>query len=133
MRLERAYFRKGRGVKVVERGDPIFFYVSGSGLGCMEVRLVVRCTCSVLTSAEEALIRFSRQGVVDEAKLRKMAGRKGRVHVVTFDSVRELISPASYTDLKSNGVINGANMVTTQRVDETQMTTIMRLAGMLRD
>ena len=127
--LERAYFRSPRGAAKVRQGMPLFFYVSGSKGRAGEVRVAARCTCSKVLSVEQALVEFSRQGVLDESMLRQTADAKGMIHVFTFDNVRPISRAVSISALRSEAIADGSNLVTLQAVDAGQMTRLLDLGG----
>ncbi len=129
--LERAYFRSPRGAVKVRQGMPLFFYVSASKRRNGEIRVAARCTCSKVLSVEQALVEFSRQGVLDENLLRHTADAKGMIHVFTFDNVRAISSPVPISALRSEGIADGSNLVTLQTVNTEQMTKLLALGGEL--
>ncbi len=127
--LERAYFRNPRGASKIRQGMPLFFYVSGSRGGAGSVRAAARCTCSKVVSVEQALVEFSRQGVLDESMLQQTADAKGMVHVFTFDNVRLIHRSVSFSSLRAEGIVDGANLVTQQTVNANQMEKLLGLGG----
>ena len=127
--IERAYFRKPRAASKISQGMPLFFYVSAFKGKAGGIRVAARCTCSKVVSVEQALVEFSRQGVLDESMLRKQTNGQGMVHVFTFDSVRLLSKEISFRKLREENIADRSNFVTLQTVNTEQMTKLISLGG----
>ncbi len=96
------------------RGVLIIFYVSGNKGGRKEAVGIGRITFYGTLSTTEAMLKLSRQGVLEKIELDGIAGPKGVVSVFTFDNFLMFDRPIPYRRLKEMGCIGGANLVTAQ-------------------
>lgn len=126
MRLERAYFRKPIGTSLFAKGVPIVFYASGHGPNAGIAVGAARITSTAVLPIEEVTIRYQRQGVLSDEKLRGCADRRGRVHVFTFDNLLPFSNQMSFRRMHQLGTISAANLVTAQELTPEQLEAILR-------
>lgn len=126
LRLERAYFLSPGREKILVPGGLAFFYVSGANGGPMEVICMSRLTSSKRMTVEEAT-STRRFGVVDSTQLQSIADKEGSVVMITFDQLTKFPNPISFKELKKQGIVNRANLVTTQSITTGQAETIIEL------
>ena len=101
--LEKAYFRSARKASIFKPGAIVAFYVSGAK-SIQEIIGFARITYSAVINTNEMPIKVLRQGVLSRDKLLKLADRKGRVHVFTFDNFLEFDRRISFKKkVKSSG------------------------------
>jgi hypothetical protein len=114
--LERAYFMSSSIRSKLQRGELVILYVSGKDGGRKEAVGVGRATYCDVMSSEQALLTLSRQGVLEKSELLSKANSKGQLGVFTFDNFLQFELPLSYGMLRAMGCINGANLVTAQKL-----------------
>ena len=95
----------------------------------MEVVGAARVTFSKTISAEDALVSLSRQGVLEEEELKSRANNSGELCAFVFDNYCELANPVSVSQLKSNELIGGANLVTAQKITKEQFEKAISLSS----
>lgn len=124
LRPERAYYLSPGRESIFLLGAIAFFYVSGTGGGPKEVVCMSRITSSKKMGIDEA-ISTTRFGVVDQTQLNKISNNDGNVVVVTFDQITHFPNPVSYKTLKDSNIIDGANLVTSQKISMNHAITII--------
>jgi hypothetical protein len=124
LRVEKAYFRSPQGGDTLCKGAPVVFYISGHGRGPQEVVGCARITSSAVVSIDDALVQYSRQGVLERKELERIS-KKGKVHVFTFDNWLRFPQPLKYRSLKDLNCVGPANFVTVQRLDHEQLLKIL--------
>ena len=125
LHIEKAYYRSKRSYTRYHVGQPVVFYVSGTSGGSQRAVGVGRITFSGLETPEGALIRFERQGVLARWHLDKIAGDSGELHVFTFDNFQPFSAPISFSALKREGCVSGANLRTAEVLDYFKLKWIM--------
>lgn len=124
--LEKAYFRSASREKLFGRGGMIAFYVSGKD-SIQEIVALARITYSNLMDVNEAILKFSRQGVLAESELNEIAKKKqGRLHAFTFDNFKALPKRLSFHEAKKKGIISDANLVTVERVEYPKFSMLLK-------
>lgn len=124
LRVEKAYFRSPQGSDALCKGTPVVFYISGHGRGLKEAIGCARITSSAVVSIDDALVQYSRQGVLERRELEKLS-KKGKIHVFTFDNWLRFPQPLEYGSLKDLNCIGPANLVTVQRLDHEHLLKIL--------
>lgn len=115
LHVEKAYFRASRNAKRVQRGDLLFFYVSGK-IGGQEIVGHGRVTSSGVMSADSAAITLKRQGALEDQDLTDIADDQGNVHAITFDNFLYFKKPVPFQYLKRKNLISRANLITVERI-----------------
>jgi hypothetical protein len=119
--MERAYFRDASGVAKFKQGMVVVFYVSASGGGGKELLGWARITSSQLMHIDDVKICLSRQGVLSDDELSKCANKAGLLHAFTFDNFSRFAKQIRYDELKTREFIDGANLVTAQRLPSKKL------------
>lgn len=114
LHVERAYFMKSQTRSLFSRGAIVLFYVSGANGGRQQAVGLGRVTFYGILTTAQAILMLSRQGVLEQEELERIAGAKGTVSVFTFDNFIPFDQSISYRELKAMGCIGGANLVTSQ-------------------
>jgi hypothetical protein len=78
-------------------------------------------------SLETAKATFARQGVLGDQELARIS-IDGQIGVFTFDGYRNFVRPIPFAELRSRGIANAANLVTSQEVTFSQLGAIIQLA-----
>ncbi|HEY3566581.1 MAG TPA: GNAT family N-acetyltransferase [Thermoanaerobaculia bacterium] len=124
LRVEKAYFRSPQGSDALCKGTPVVFYISGHGRGLKQAIGCARITSSAVVPIDDALVQYSRQGVLGRRELEAIS-KKGKIHVFTFDNWLRFPQPLEYGSLKDLNCIGAANLVTVQRLDHEQLLKIL--------
>lgn len=122
----RTYFRSPKGINSYEVGAPIFFYVSET-----EKNVIARARILKSEKIHASKIALSEKatGVLTDAERAKMSDQNGYLHMLMFDNVSRLPRNISFAELKSEKLINEANLVSAQKLSHTQLKKIISLAG----
>ncbi len=126
-RLERAYFSGRNKEALFTRGDLVVFYESLSGGGAGAAIAVARLTSSQYMHMSSAEHLLERQGVISKERLREMSGNDGHVMSFTFDCFLGFTDPVSMKQLKTNGIVGGANLITSQALTPNQLSTVLSM------
>jgi GNAT superfamily N-acetyltransferase/predicted nucleic acid-binding protein len=116
LHIEKAYFRSYRNAAIFKQGNLILFYISGSDGGAKEILGCGRITYSENISVNKAELLLERQGALTKSELKNIANRDNIVHAITFDNYYEFNNKISFSQLKSNKLISGANLVTAELI-----------------
>jgi hypothetical protein len=125
--LERAYFRSARLAAMFSRGDIVVFYVSKHRYGGKAAVACARVTSSMVTSSSNAGMQYSRQGVIEPARLKSLAGRNDRLHAFTFDSVTLFPNPIDLGTLRKN-IVGNRTLVAPFRLNSEKTRKLFALA-----
>jgi len=123
--LEKAYFRKNRGIKNYKKGMPIVFYISRTSPDSKSAVGCGRITYSNSVTVDEATSKLSRQGVLNRLVLSTFADRNGLIHAFTYDNFNSFSSRIARGKLKEFGVIGGANLVTAEKVEFDKLKSLL--------
>lgn len=110
LHVEKAYFRSPLNTKLFDRGLPILFYLSG-GQGIIGS---ARITYSEVLPVGKVGVALSRQGVLSDQDLTRIADKSGNIHVFTFDNFSLFPNRVPFGFLRDNRLISGANLVTVE-------------------
>ena len=113
LRLERAYFLAAGRQRRLPRGTIVVFYASRER---REAVAIARVTFSGSLTKKEAVLKLSRQGVLTEDEIRQRSNQRDEVGAFTFDNLVVFREGISYLELKQMGCIDGANLVTVQKL-----------------
>jgi GNAT superfamily N-acetyltransferase/predicted nucleic acid-binding protein len=127
LRIERAYFGSVGFEKAFEKDGLAVFYVSGAGGGRKEAIGLARVTSVGRITLERASTEFFRYGVLEDHLLSNLANNEGLLGMLTFNNFLFFKSPIKYSDLIANHFVNGANLVTAQRIDSNQLIKLIEL------
>lgn len=122
IRAERAYFAHKRSVANIKKGDIVVFYESGRKRGNKQAIGLCRVTASGVFPTDMALVNFKAQGVYPEHEIKKLGEEVG---VFSFDNFKKFGNPIPYRKLVKMECVTRANLVTSQRVDHTQLKRII--------
>ena len=125
LRLERAYFLAAGRERLLARGTPVVFYASGER---RQAVAIARATFAGTVTKVEAVLKLGRQGVLSEGEIGQKANRRGQVGVFTFDNVVAFPERIAYRSLIEMGCIDGANLVTVQRLRHDKLRLIVERA-----
>ena len=124
-RLERAYFLAAGKHELLPRGTIVVFYVSRPR---SEAVALARVTFSDTLTKAQAVTKLGRQGVLSEKDIARKADRCGKITAFTFDNLLKFQTNVSYQDLKRDGCVSGANLVTAQRLTHRDLSRIVNRA-----
>lgn len=113
LRLERAYFLAAGKHGLLPEGTIVVFYVSRPR---SEAVALARVTFSDTLTKTQAVVKLRRQGVLSEKDIDQRADRREKITAFTFDNLLKFQTNVSYQDLKRDGCVNEANLVTAQRL-----------------
>ena len=120
--LERAYFSGvGKGA-LPTRGTIVVFYISRPR---KEAVAAARVTFSEMLTKTQAVLNLGRQGVLTEEEIHQKTNRKGEVAAFTFDNLISFPQSIAFRELKKMGCIDGANLVTIQRLSHESLRRIV--------
>jgi GNAT superfamily N-acetyltransferase/predicted nucleic acid-binding protein len=125
LHIERAYFGKVGFERSFARDGIVIFYVSGTRGGRKAAVGLARITYAAKIPEVKARTEFGRYGVLDSQIIEEMASASGEIGVFGFDSVHLFRTEISYERLRSMGCIGGANLVTVQKLTESQLERIV--------
>ncbi len=124
--LEKAYFRSATRVDFFKRGDVVAFYVSGKN-SVQQIIALARITYTNLMGVDEAMLKFSRQGVLGKSKLDEIANAsQGTLHAFTFDNLKILPHRLNFQEAKNKGIISKANLVTVEKVEHPAFSVLLK-------
>ena len=124
-RLERAYFLAAGKHGLLPMGTIVVFYVSSPQ---REAVALARVTFSDTLTKAQAVTKLGRQGVLSEKDIARKADRCGKITAFTFDNLLKFQTNVSYQDLKRDGCVSGANLVTAQRLTHRDLRRIVNRA-----
>ena len=124
-RLERAYFLAAGKHGLLPKGTIVVFYVSSPR---SEAVALARVTFSDTLTKTQAVTKLGRQGVLSEKDIDRKADRRGEIAAFTFDNLLKFQTNVSYQDLKRDGCVSGANLVTAQRLNHRELRRIVSRA-----
>lgn len=125
--LEKAYFRSPLKAAMFKRGGIVAYYVSGA-TSIQELVGFARITYSAVVTADEAIVKLDRQGVLSREDLLKIADSFGMIHVFTFDNFIEFDNRVPFASAKDLGLISGANLVAPEKIDIKKFSILIRQA-----
>ncbi len=126
--MERAYFRAPRDVNSFKQGMIVIFYVSANREGGKELLGWARITSNQKIHVDDVKIHLSRQGVLSDNELSELTNKEGMLHAFTFDNFARFPNKLSYKELKEEGFIGGANLVTAQPLSNQKLEALCKLA-----
>lgn len=126
LRIERAYFGKPGFEKAFARDGLVVFYVSGQGQRGKEAVGVARVTYAGKVPVIKAKQEFFRYGVLEQQTLEEIVNKDGLVGMFTFDSFTPFSSRVSYDDLLRMDCIGGANLITAQKLSDSQLLKVIQ-------
>ena len=123
--LERAYFLAAGKHGLLPKGTIVVFYVSSPQ---SQAVALARVTFSDTLTKTQAVTRLGRQGVLSEKNIGRKADRRGEIAAFTFDNLLKFQTNVSFQDLKRDGCVSGANLVTAQQLTHQDLRRIVKRA-----
>ena len=124
-RLERAYFFAAGKHGLLPKGTIVVFYVSHPR---SEAVALARVTFSGTLTRTQAATKFGSQGVLAVKDIDQKANQSGKITAFTFDNLLKFQTNVSYQDLKQDGCVSGANLITAQRLTHQDLRRIVNRA-----
>ena len=125
LRLERAYFLAAGKHQRLPRGTIVVFYASGER---REAVAIARVTFSGTLTKKEAVLNLGRQGVLTEEEIQQKTNQRDQVGAFTFDNLLVLREGIPLLELKRLDCIDGANLVTVQKLPYEKLLLVAELA-----
>ena len=129
LRLERAYFLAAGKHRRLPRGTVVVFYASGER---REAVAIARVTFSGTLTKKEAVLNLGRQGVLTEEEIQQKSNQRDQVGAFTFDNLVVFREGIPYSELKRLDCIDGANLVTVQKLPYEKLLLVAELAFALK-
>ena len=129
LRLERAYFLAAGKHRRLPRGTVVVFYASGER---REAVAIARVTFSGTLTKKEAVLNLGRQGVLTEEEIQQKSNQRDQVGAFTFDNLVVFREGIPYLELKRLDCIDGANLVTVQKLPYEKLLLVAELAFALK-
>ena len=129
LRLERAYFLAAGKHRRLPQGAIVVFYASGER---RQAVAIARVTFSGTLTKKEAVLNLGRQGVLTEEEIQQKANQRDQVGAFTFDNLVVFPEGIPYWELRRLGCIDGANLVTVQRLPYDKLSLVAERAFALK-
>lgn len=113
LRLERTYFLAAGRHRLFQRGTLVVFYASRER---REAVAIARVTFSGTLTKIQAVLNLRRQGVLTEEEIDQKSNERDEIAAFTFDNLIIFRNAIPYRELKQLGCIEGANLVTAQKL-----------------
>jgi len=121
---ERVFYNTPRAASNLAPGTLILFYESSEGGGRKSIVAVGRATDSHVITGDQVSPDMKRRGVLDANGFKHIGVGKSKL-VTAFDNIMVFKKPVPLNRLREIGCADGANFVTTKRIEPDHLKTIL--------
>jgi hypothetical protein len=127
---DRVYFSSPRSAKKLMPGIPVVFYESASGNGRMAAFACATVRSNRVIWAETISERLLKKGVLSRTMIEDRS-IEGRISILHFENILLFQHPIPFLRLKEIGAVDGANLITVQKLQPTVLAAILTEGGAL--